>query len=237
MKPDRGISGIVLKQIAIVSMTIDHLAAFILGKYLYHPDIYFDMRLNSAELFEFLSDIYRISRMIGRLAFPIYCFLLVEGFFHTKNIKKYALHLFLFALISEIPFDLALSGSWVHLGDQNVFFTLFLGLCLMYALEYIGNLPLKYGISAILFAIAYYCNPDYSWLGLFLIFILYRTRDKRALQCVLGALCVTWELPAVLAFLPIYFYNGHRGEQNKYFFYLYYPMHLLLFYTCYRLII
>lgn len=237
MNLDIGISGAKLKRIAIISMTIDHLGAFVLGKYLFHPNIYFTMVENSADLFEFLKDVYEISRMIGRLAFPIYCFLLVEGFFHTKDIRKYALHLFLFALISEIPFDLALSGSWIFFRDQNVFFTLFLGLCLMYVLEYVENFFLKYPLSAMFFLIAYYFNPDYSWLGLLLILVLYTTEGNRRLQCILGALCVTWELPAVFAFVPIYFYNGTRGNQNKYFFYLYYPLHLLLFHLFYRLIV
>lgn len=237
MKQNIEISASGLKWIAVISMTIDHLAAFVLGKYLFHPDVYFNMIENSPDLFESLSQIYNISRMIGRLAFPIYCFLLVEGFFHTRNIKKYGFHLFLFALVSEIPFDLAVSGNWFYLQDQNVFFTLFLGLCLMYSLEYVKNIFLKYGACIILFFVSYYFNPDYSWLGLVLIFVLYRVRQIRWLQCFLGALSVTWELPAVISFIPIYFYNGMRGKQNKYFFYLYYPIHLLLFYTCYRLII
>ncbi|MFA7532979.1 MAG: TraX family protein, partial [Tissierellaceae bacterium] len=88
----------ILKLIALTSMIIDHYGA------IFHGDVI----------------LYRI---IGRLAFPIYAFLLVEGYFHTRNVKKYGLRLFIFALISEIPFDYAFYGglSFVH---QNIFFTL-----------------------------------------------------------------------------------------------------------------
>ncbi|HWT26306.1 MAG TPA: TraX family protein, partial [Mobilitalea sp.] len=119
-----------LKMVAIIAMLIDHTAAVLVpqGSVYYIP-----------------------MRCIGRLAFPIFCYLIVEGFNHTSNVKKYIIRLGLFALISEIPFDLAFYHE--HFGSefikdfqgaigskyfilhlisyQNVFFTLFLGLCLI----------------------------------------------------------------------------------------------------------
>ncbi|NLC03985.1 MAG: TraX protein, partial [Tissierellia bacterium] len=93
---------LILKIIALISMVIDHYGA----------------------IFQSGIDIYRI---IGRLAFPIYAFLLVEGYTHTRDVKKYGRRLLIFALVSELPFDLAFYGklSFTH---QNIFFTLFIGL-------------------------------------------------------------------------------------------------------------
>ena len=114
----KGISGSTLKMIAVVSMTIDHTAATILARYLVSGG------LSSQGWY----DCYRLMRGIGRIAFPIYCFLLIEGFLHTRNRTKYAGRLLLFAAISEIPFDMAFSGKILEFSYQNVFFTLFIGL-------------------------------------------------------------------------------------------------------------
>ena len=177
--------------------------------------------------------IYNLSRDIGRLAFPIFCFLIVEGFLHTRNVKKYAGRLFLFALISEIPFDLALKGNVFYPDKQNVYFTLFIGLLVMVGISYITEngtrnmslaiLPIAVGMVA-----AYYIDTDYNYKGVFLIAVLYLMRYTRLYQCIGGAAAVSWEIPAPLAFIPIYFYNGKRGFQLKYFFYWFYPVHLLL---------
>ena len=98
-----GLNGFTLKWIAMLTMLIDHTGMVLFPQ-------------------------YRIFRIVGRLAFPIYCFLLVEGAVHTSNWKKYVSRLILFALISEIPFDLARSGQIVAADAQNVFFTLSFGL-------------------------------------------------------------------------------------------------------------
>ena len=117
--PFRGISGSTLKLIAIITMLIDHTGATVILAITRHPAIIAD----PARL-ALWRQVYSISRDIGRLAFPIFCFLLVEGFLHTHDIRKYAQRLFLFALVSEIPFDIALKTGWYDPGKQNVYFTL-----------------------------------------------------------------------------------------------------------------
>jgi hypothetical protein len=236
-KPFGGISGSTLKLIAIITMFIDHTGATVLRAILQHPSV-----AASAEKKAVWSSIYSMSRSIGRIAFPIFCFLIVEGFLHTRNVKKYAGRLFLFALISEVPFDIALKGSWFYPAKQNVYFTLLIGLLVMMGIVWITQndtrnlflavIPIAIGMYA-----AYLINTDYNYKGVFLIAVLYLMRYSRLYQCIGGAASVSWELPAPLAFLPVYLYNGRRGLRMKYFFYFFYPVHLMLLYVIAKYIV
>ncbi|MCI8409725.1 MAG: conjugal transfer protein TraX [Lachnospiraceae bacterium] len=215
----RGISGAGLKWLAMATMLIDHCAA-VFG---YKIITYFHSIVP-----------YTCLRGIGRLAFPIFCFLLVEGYVHTSNRIKYGVRLFLFAIISEIPFDLAFNGSWLNWNSQNVFFTLTLGLIAIFVLEYFQSNPwigrvLACGVvlAAELF------HTDYSGAGVVLIvgFYIFREKEIYRILCAFLVLVVfgnVLEIVALLAFLPIHFYNGERGWQIKYFFYIFYPAHLIL---------
>ena len=99
-----GISGFTLKVIAILSMLIDHTGAAVVEKAILKlPSV-----TGNADLLAFWTRTDQVMRAIGRIAFPIFCFLLVEGFIYTRDVKKYAGRLLLFALLSEFPFDLAL---------------------------------------------------------------------------------------------------------------------------------
>ena len=109
-----GISGSTLKLIAILSMLIDHAGATIIRTLWQSPVI-----SSSVSQSRLWSEIYKISRSVGRIAFPIFCFLIVEGFLHTRNVWRYARRLFLFSLISEIRFDLALKGKLVFSGKAE----------------------------------------------------------------------------------------------------------------------
>ena len=137
------INGSTLKLIALISMLTDHTAAVIFPYLMIKYEVYtldFSMDYASMALSQggagWLYILYQIMRRgIGRLAFPIYCFLLIEGFERTHSRAKYAFRLFLFALISEVPFDLAFHGYRVYLYYQNVFFTLLLGLLMMWAMK------------------------------------------------------------------------------------------------------
>ena len=126
-----GISGSTLKLIAILSMLIDHAGATIIRTLWQSPVI-----SSSVSQSRLWSEIYKISRSVGRIAFPIFCFMIVEGFLHKRNVWRYARRLFLFSLISEIPFDLALKGSWYFPEKQNVYFTLLIGLLVLIGLRF-----------------------------------------------------------------------------------------------------
>ena len=123
-RPGFSFSGTALKRLACLSMLVDHLGASLLENGLFRCSA-IDPRLVGLD---------QLLRLAGRLAFPIYCFLLVEGFLHTHDFKKYALRMLGFALISEWPFDWAFF-SGVYWGHQNVYFTLLLGLLAMKALD------------------------------------------------------------------------------------------------------
>lgn len=237
LKSFGGISGSTLKLIAIISMLIDHTGATVLRAILRHPGI-----AGIPEKRAMWAEIYTISRDIGRIAFPIFCFLIVEGFLHTRNVKKYAGRLFLFALISEIPFDLALKGNWYVPTGQNVYFTLLIGLLAIIGIAWITqngtqNLLLSILPIAAGMYLALLMDTDYDYKGVFLIVILYLMRSSRLYQCIGGAAAVTWELPAPLAFIPVYLYNGTRGLRMKYFFYWFYPGHLLVLYAVSKYVI
>ena len=167
-------------------------------------------------------------RFIGRIAFPIFCFLLLQGFLYTSNRRKYVTRLGVFALVSEIPFDLALNNQLLEFGHQNVFFTLFIGLLVLMVMErYEKNPYIQLGAVAAGMGLAWLLKTDYSYHGILLIAILYFFRFYPLLQTIAGCLSLLWEAPACLAFLPINLYNGKRGLSLKYLFYLFYPVHLL----------
>ena len=226
-----GISGSTLKLIAIFSMLIDHAGATVIRTIWQSP-----VTSSSVSQSQLWSEIYKASRSIGRIAFPIFCFLIVEGFLHTRNVWRYARRLFLFSLISEIPFDLALKGSWYFPEKQNVYFTLLIGLLVLIGLRFFLESPhrlLHWLWPLVLIAgmyAAFWIDTDYNYKGVFLIAVLYLLRRERFVQCIGCAVSVAWEMPAPIAAIPICLYNGTRGRQMKYFFYWFYPVHLLVLY-------
>jgi hypothetical protein len=232
----KGISGSTLKMVAVLTMLIDHIAAAVLVRVMYAS--------GSFELY----GIYFVMRQIGRIAFPIYCFMLVEGLEYTRNKWKYAGRLAALALISEIPFDLAFSSQVLEFGYQNVFFTLVIGLMTLIVIRKIEDkcfLPEKIAADRILrlvlvlvtaavgIGLAEFLQTDYGGYGIVCILVLYFLRKKRWLQLVCGyiAFVVTLgELAALPAFLLLALYRGRKGFNCKYFFYGFYPVHLLVLY-------
>lgn len=217
-----GFSGTTLKYIACGTMLLDHIgASCIESRYSYYTAA--PSALVTLDL---------VLRLIGRLAFPLYCFLLVEGFLHTHSLRQYAGRMLAFALVSELPFDLAFFHTLIYRGHQNVYWTLFFGLCALGCLRYCGERSAPGIFSALALAVlAELLRTDYGAIGVLLIVVLYITRASRPLQCLFGAVAVCYELPAPLAFLPVSLYNGQRGRCSRaeqWAFYLFYPAHLAL---------
>ena len=217
-----GLTSFHLKLIAIITMTIDHVGAALF------PGV-------NIGGFEYL-------RIIGRLAFPIFCFLIVEGFVHTRNVKKYMLRLFVFVFISEIPFDLLFNTTGNLFAMQNVFGTLFLGLVMIYAIDEVykkmgrDNSNSSTAVLIILLAaaiVAYFTRVDYSVLGIayMAVFYLYQGKNLHIFVSliVLNILfCGVNDIQmfSALAVPIIACYNGKLGPKVKYLFYVYYPLHL-----------
>ena len=220
-----GISQEVLKSIACVTMLIDHVGAVLLPQFIF-------------------------LRYIGRIAFPIYCFLLVEGVHYTKDPKQYGLRLGLGVLLSELPFDLALFGGLTPY-YQSVMLTLLIGFLMAMCMKYTRNIFLK-TLMVIPFAMAAdWLRTDYGGMGVILIALFVLTRDPPGARWIqlAGMVPILWmmgglwfriagvlvpvEMLALLAMIPIGFYSGRkatasRGVQNA--FYLFYPVHLLILY-------
>ncbi len=232
---EQGLSGSTLKILAVVTMLIDHIGAgFIeMGMLPYLAQTYGV----GADVVNTWSVIDTVMRCVGRMAFPIFCFLLVEGYFNTRSVRKYLGRLFVFALISEVPFDLAFSGTIVNAASQNVFFSLFLGLAAIAICDHIRADGWRYKLLTALTLIglgiaATVANTDYSFVAILLIYVFYAFRGQELAVIIAGAVALLGagavEVAGYVAFLPIHYYNGKRGFQLKYIFYAFYPVHLLL---------
>ncbi len=240
MEQTKGLTGSTLKIIAMVTMLLDHIGASILengvlkeisGQSVTSADVASLHAYNRWRLVD------QILRFTGRLAFPIFCFLLIEGFLHTHNWKKYFARLFVFSLLSEIPFDLAFFKEWFYWDAQNVFFTLWIGLLVLAGMKYLEEREdfaqsvrylLQAGVIAAGIALAEWLKTDYAGFGVLVIALMYFLRKNKKAQITCGCVCFLWEITAPLAFIPISQYNGKRGMDLKYVFYFFYPVHLLI---------
>lgn len=237
-KKRKGICGSTLKIIAITTMFIDHIGAALLEPYL-------ETLLKGNDYSAIYNSpwyvIYQLLRSIGRLGFPIFCFLLVEGFLYTRSKGKYIFRLALFCLISEVPFDLAFMHHVLEFSYQNVFFTLLIGMCVITVVDYIQHrdkmkVPVRYILEAVVIIAgcvgATLLRTDYGAGGILTITVMYFLRRHKVAEMYAGVLVLTLqqisEAYAFVATIPIALYNGKRGLKMKYFFYIFYPAHLLL---------
>ena len=215
LSPRRTFSGTALKTIACITMLVDHIGASCIEAGILTPGL--DAGTLSQDTLS-AYPLYRLDmvlRFTGRLAFPLFCFLLVEGFVHTHNVKGYLGRLVLFGILSEVPFDLAFFRTPFDPSAQNVYWTL--GITDDGAAD--GH------------ALALAARTDYNASGVIIICALYLTRTNRKWQCLAGALLFMFELTAPLAFVLVWFYNGQRGACSplqKKAFYWFYPVHLLV---------
>ena len=187
-------------------------------------------------------------RCAGRISFPIYCFLLTQGFLHTRDVRAYGRRLLLLAILSEIPFDLLIFGRMVSSVEQNVLFSLLLGLMALYAAEALRGKPLHAAIVQLTLCMAAMAaRVSYGWLGVALCLCVYYAGENKArlalsmsgvlllytLSLALSGVTASWVLTslcALLSLLPLLAYSGRRGARNSLFtflFYAAYPLHLL----------
>lgn len=214
--------GAVLKYIAMISMLLDHVNKAIIIHYLNGEN-------------NFLSFVSSIFDVLGRIAFPIFCFMIVEGFNKTKNKLKYFLNLLLFGVISEIPFDLFDSGVLYQPNANNIMFTFALLLLTLWCIDLLkAKTPkvLWYFISFVIVAIssliAMVTGLDYVHYAIIIGYLYYIFYNKTVIVTLLGGALMYKELWALLGFGAVLTYNGKRGKQNKWFNYWFYPTHLLI---------
>ena len=190
-------------------------------------------------------------RCVGRVAFPIFCFLIAEGCVYTHDRKKYALRLLVFALLSEIPYNLMNSGMIWDPYDQNVLWTLLLGALVCWLMDWALKkcTPLSFMLTGAVMLAAYWLleigNTDYGGWGMLLVAAFYgvhRAPSGAVVKMIAQAFGLAFfsigvmggylsiELWSLAALVPIWLYNGQRGFSNKavqYGFYAFYPVHIL----------
>ena len=220
----RVLDGTMLKIIAMVSMVFDHVGD------MFFPDLLWP-------------------RMIGRLAMPIFSFCIAEGYIHTRDKNNYMLRMGLFALISEVPFDLAFEGH-IGLSHQNIMLTFFMAIFALRLFDLIrGNRKEGTGKHSVgktilgtlvviaMAVLAIFVKADYTVFAVISVFLFYVFKDINhfartgigvaflAVTRTLGYYCTTG-----LSFIPLALYNGKKGKGLKWLFYVFYPGHLLLLY-------
>ena len=207
------LSGSALKIIAALSMVADHCAYYLLDE---------------------SSVTYEVMRCFGRIAFPVFAFLVAEGFAHTRSRMRYFLSLLLFAFISEVPWYL-LNGA--DDGTHNVMYTLALGVAVLAAFERLREHRVLCCCSMLLMAwLAAWSGADYEWRGVLVITVFYLLGMVKMLQLLFAfPLMMHYGITgALLACAVIFLYDGTRGfihgNVAKYGFYAFYPAHLILIY-------
>lgn len=176
-----------------------------------------------------LSSWAAVFQLLGGLAVPVFAFLLVEGFLHTKSFRRYLLRMLLFALVSEVPFDFAMGGKLLDWTQQNILFTLVVGLIMLYGMKTFSASRVVQVLIAI--AAVFWCVLMKTQFGLCMILlaaVYYLLRDQKAKLWVGGVISLMYVTGPVSVFL-LKRYNGQLGDRpNKYLFYCLYPLILLI---------
>lgn len=213
-------SGAQLKYIAMLSMLIDHL-----NKALIYP------YLNGG----FLGQVSDLFDILGRIAYPLFAFFLVEGFFQTKSRGKYLLYLLGFGMIAEVPFDLFSTAKWFEPNWNNIMFTFAMVLVTLWCIDVLKEkLPraawylLSFVIVGAMCLVSMLSGVDYEYHAILTGYFFYIFHEKYPLAipfCFLSMYKEPWSL---LGFALTLTYNGERGRQHKLLNYAFYPAHLLI---------
>ncbi|WP_183147856.1 TraX family protein [Chryseobacterium nematophagum] len=201
-----------MKILALVTMIIDHIGA------IFYPHLIF-------------------LRIIGRVAFVLYAFMLVEGVYHTNNIHKYIKKIFIWALLSEVPFDIAFYGTPFYFGHQNIYFTLLISILGIYYLQRIKSFFYSIIVVLVVINVSCFLNFDYSWYGTTMILAFYLLKKLNAFKYIFIQTISTIatfnilgvQIFAFLGFIPILIYNGQQGKKIGAIYYSCYAIHLLIF--------
>lgn len=217
-------NGAQLKYMAFLSMLLDHVNNSMITPYLDGKGL--------------LLHVSNLLSILGRVAFPLFMFFLVEGFFKTRSRKKYLINLLIFAILSEVPFDLFTSRELFNKNWNNMMFTLALSLITIWIVDEMkGRLAKKskalwYGASvlvvAVMCAVAMFFSLDYDYHAIIVAYLFYLFYEKPLYGAALGYLSIIKELYSVLGFAATLTYNGERGKQYKWLNYAFYPVHLLI---------
>lgn len=231
-----------LKLVAALAMLIDH------ATYLFLPanePAWFHLTMFDISI---PMNWYAIGRMIGRIAFPIFAYLIVQGYFKTSNLKNYLCRLAIFAGISEPTYRYVLCnipGTNLYLNQRNIIFTLLLGLITIVILDRIRNSSLQEkrvvfnllsaGVIALFSALLILCHGSYSEFGYAILLMcgFYYCHGNKKAELLVFILIVGFlrggiEFFAILAAPFLWCHNGVQGPRAKYFFYFFYPGHLIV---------
>lgn len=243
LRKEIGFSRNFLMLLAMGAMLADHIALTLImnGKlYGYDISLYNNaIELENAKIWLIL---YKIMRSFGRISFPIFAFLLVEGFRKTSNLFKYFLRLLFLAIISEIPYDLMVFNEFMTprcFTVQNVVFTYVIALLMLCLIKVASSLPSFFSIIPAVMAgfATKFLRTDYAIEGIALVYVFYMFRNDLNIKCII-AFFITFFMSfenyrgvAALSIFFIYFYDGKKGDLNlKRLNYLFYPLHMLVLY-------
>ena len=225
---------LVLKIIALVSMTVDHI-----GRFFFPESVWMTT--------------------VGRIAFPIFAWGVANGYRESKDISKYGIRLGAVGIISQIPYALAFIQIGRSPYELNILFTLLLGLCAIIAYDRIQEKYIRNIVLVILICLGTVCNVSYGWYGVTIVLLFHTTFQnipKRVLLFTIATIGYVFfysffatiknnreivyrglqQLCSLAALIPISLYHGISGRRLKYVFYIYYPLHLSIIAVLYYLI-
>lgn len=228
-----------LKMFACIVMLIQTIGIAVIEKGLIHLDQYTQESLNQAmsqnSRLMTLAGIGSIMQLIGGMAISVFAFLLVEGFHNTSDYKKYLITMIITALVSEIPYDLAIRGKIWDFSSQNAMITMCICLIMLKCMELFSDssgfagsmVKILIMIAAIVWVSIF--RAEYGLCMVLLVTVFYVFDTRNVLKTVLGCIISLMYVTGPVAFYGIWCYNGVRKDRiNKYVYYAFYPVHLLV---------